>query len=92
MANLSDLKPIPCNLKVVEYDEVIGDYHIPKVAITTLENEDQIMRILRAGEYSDSITVMYKEQFDNIFKPLFSDIRELNLLIASMKIKEIITF
>lgn len=87
MANLSDLNPIPCNLKVVEYDEVIGDYHIPKVAITTLENEDQIMRILRAGEHSDSITVMYKEQFDNIFKPLFSDIRELNI-----KIKELTTF
>ena len=87
MANLSDLKPIPCNLKVVEYDEVIGDYHIPKVAITTLENEKQIMKILRAGEHSDSITVMYKEQFDNIFKPLFSDIRELNI-----KIKELTTF
>ena len=87
MDNLSDLKPIPCNLKVVEYDEVIGDYHIPKVAITTLENEDQIMRTLRAGEYSDSITVMYKEQFDNIFKPLFSDIRKLNF-----KIKELTTF
>ena len=87
MTNLSDLKPIPCNLKVVEYDEVIGDYHIPKVAITTLENEKQIMKILRAGEHSDSITVMYKEQFDNIFKPLFSDIRELNI-----KIKELTTF
>lgn len=87
MVNLSDLKPIPCNLKVVEYDEVIGDYHIPKVAITTLENEKQIMKILRAGEHSDSITVMYKEQFDNIFKPLFSDIRELNI-----KIKELTTF
>lgn len=87
MINLSDLKPIPCNLKVVEYDEVIGDYHIPKVAITTLENEKQIMKILRAGEHSDSITVMYKEQFDNIFKPLFSDIRELNI-----KIKELTTF
>lgn len=87
MANLSNLKPIPCNLKVVEYDEVIGDYHIPKVAITTLENEKQIMKILRAGEHSDSITVMYKEQFDNIFKPLFSDIRELNI-----KIKELTTF
>lgn len=87
MVNLSDLEPIPCNLKVVEYDEVIGDYHIPKVAITTLENEKQIMKILRAGEHSDSITVMYKEQFDNIFKPLFSDIRELNI-----KIKELTTF
>ena len=87
MINLSDLKPIPCNLKVVEYDEVIGDYHIPKVAITTLENEKQIMKILRAGEHSDSITVMYKEQFDNIFKPLFSDIRKLNI-----KIKELTAF
>ncbi len=87
MASLNDLKPIPCNLKVVEYDEVIGDYHIPKVAITVLEDEKQIMKILRAGEHSDSITVMYKEQFDNIFKPLFSDIRELNT-----KIKELTTF
>ena len=87
MANLSDLNPIPCNLKVVEYDEVIGDYHIPKIAITTLEDEKQIMKILRAGEHSDSITIMYKEQFDNIFKPLFSDIRDLNV-----KIKEIAAF
>ena len=87
MANLSDLKPIPCNLKVVEYDEVIGDYHIPKVAITVLEDEKQIMKILRAGEHSDSITVMYKEQFDNIFKPLFSDIRELNIKIKELTAK-----
>lgn len=86
MINLSDLKPIPCNLKVVEYDEVIGNYHIPKVAITTLENEKQIMKILRAGGHSDSITVMYKEQFDNIFKPLFSDIRKLNLKIKELTI------
>lgn len=87
MVSISDLHPIPCNIKVVEYEEVIGDYHIPKVAITTLENEKQIMKILRAGEHSDSITVMYKEQFDNIFKPLFSDIRDLNI-----KIKELTTF
>ena len=87
MVSISDLHPIPCNIKVVEYEEVIGDYHIPKVAITTLEDEKQIMKILRAGEYSDSITVMYKEQFDNIFKPLFSDIRNLNI-----KIKELTAF
>lgn len=87
MANISELYPVPCNIKVVEYDEVIGDYHIPKIAITTLEDEKQIMKILKAGEYSDSITVMYKEQFDNIFKPLFSDIRDLNI-----KIKELTAF
>ena len=58
MANISDLRPIPCNIKVVEYDEVIGDYHIPKIAITTLEDEKQIMKIHRAGEHSDSITIM----------------------------------
>lgn len=81
MTNLSDLHPIPCNIKVIEYDEVIGDYHIPKVAITILENEEQIMKLIKAGEYSDSIAIMYKEQFDNIFRPLFSDIRELNTKI-----------
>lgn len=87
MINLSKLNPIPCNIKVVEYDEVIGNYHIPKVAITILEDEEQIMKILRAGEHSDSITVMYKEQFDNIFKPLFSDIRELNVRIKELTAK-----
>lgn len=87
MINLSELNPVPCNIKVVEYDEVIGDYHIPKVAITVLEDEKQIMKILRAGEHSDSITVMYKEQFDNIFKPLFSDIRELNIKIKELTAK-----
>ena len=87
MISLSELNPVPCNIKVIEYDEVIGDYHIPKVAITVLEDEKQIMKILRAGEYSDSITVMYKEQFDNIFKPLFSDIRELNVRIKELTAK-----
>lgn len=87
MINLNELNPVPCNIKVVEYDEVIGDYHIPKVAITVLEDEKQIMKILRAGEHSDSITVMYKEQFDNIFKPLFSDIRELNIKIKELTAK-----
>lgn len=87
MINLNKLNPIPCNIKVVEYDEVIGNYHIPKVAITILEDEEQIMKILRAGEHSDSITVMYKEQFDNIFKPLFSDIRELNVRIKELTAK-----
>ena len=87
MINLNELHPVPCNIKVVEYDEVIGDYHIPKVAITVLEDEKQIMKILRAGEHSDSITVMYKEQFDNIFKPLFSDIRELNIKIKELTAK-----
>ena len=86
MINLSDLHPIPCNLKVLEYDEVIGDYHIPKVAITILEDEKQFMKLIKAGEYSDSIVIMYKEQFDNIFRPLFSEIRELNI-----KIKEFTT-
>ena len=87
MINLNELNPVPCNIKVVEYDEVIGGYHIPKVAITVLEDEKQIMKILRAGEHSDSITVMYKEQFDNIFKPLFSDIRELNIKIKELTAK-----
>ena len=87
MINLSELNPVPCNIKVVEYDEVIGDYHIPKVAITILEDEKQIMKILRAGEHSDSIVVMYKEQFDNIFQPLFSDIRELNIKIKELTAK-----
>ena len=87
MINLSDLHPIPCNIKLVEYDEVIGDYHIPKVAITILEDEKQFMKLIKAGEHSDSIVIMYKEQFDNIFKPLFSDIRDLNI-----KIKELTTF
>lgn len=87
MINLNELNPVPCNIKVVEYDEVIGDYHIPKVAITVLEDEKQIMKILQAGEHSDSITVMYKEQFDNIFKPLFSDIRELNIKIKELTAK-----
>lgn len=87
MTNLNELRPIPCNIKVIEYDEVISNYHIPKVAITILEDEGQIMKLIKAGEYSDSIAIMYKEQFDNIFKPLFSDIRELNI-----KIKELTTF
>lgn len=86
MANLSDLHPIPCNIKVIEYDEIIGDYCLSHVAITTLEDEEQIMKLIRAGEYSDSIAIIYKEQFDNIFRPLFSEIRELNT-----KIKEFTT-
>lgn len=86
MINLNDLHPIPCNINVITYDEFIGDYCLSHVAITTLEDEEQIMKLIRAGEYSDSIVIMYKEQFDNIFCPLFSEIRKLNT-----KIKEFTT-
>lgn len=78
-----NLKPIPCNINVMEYTESYGpDVSYKKVAISVRETEEEILKDINS--YSVCTIDMSQEQYKTIFEPLFKEIRELNQKIREL--------
>ena len=77
------LKPIECKLTVMNYTEGWRDVcEFEKVAISVRKNEEDIFEALVHND--DKTVVMYKEQYETIFEPLFKEIRTLNQKIIEL--------
>ena len=77
------LKPIKCNINVMEYVEAYSrNASFRKVAISVRETEKEILEDIH---YPDKHTVeMSQEQYETIFEPLFEEIKELNKRIEEL--------
>ena len=78
-----ELKPIKCNINVMEYTE---DYNsnlaFTKMAVSVRETEEDILKDLQSfSAYTISIS---KLQYETIFAPLFEEIHELNQKIREL--------
>lgn len=76
---MSTLNPISCGINVVEFKKRYGEsFSESYVAITTLQDEKEIEKHLKAENYTSNIVVMSKEQYKTIFDPLFKNISKCN--------------
>ena len=80
------LKPIPCNINVMEYTENYGaDISYKNVAISTRKTENDILKDVNS--YNKCTVCMSQEQYETIFEPLFDNIRRLNNQIRELNSK-----
>lgn len=81
-----DIKPIECKLTVMNYTEGWKDVcEFEKVAISLRKDEEDILEAVE--RYDSKTVVMYKEQYEAIFEPLFAEIRALNQQIRELNAK-----
>lgn len=86
---MSTLNPIPCTINVIEFKKKYGEsLYESCVAITTLQDEKEIEKHLKAEDYIDDIVVISKEQYEKIFNPLFKNISKCNDEIRNFLNKE----
>lgn len=80
-----NLKPISNNdIYIQEITETIGGVKIEKIAIYQKGCKHEIEKALNF-ESTKHCVVMYKKQFDLLFKPIFQQIGELNKTIRSIQ-------
>lgn len=80
------LKPIQCNINVMEYTETYGeDISYRNVAISTRQTENDILKYI--SNYNECTVCMSQEQYTTIFEPLFTEIRKLNNQIRELNNK-----
>lgn len=81
------LKPIKCNINVMEYvEDYSRNVSFRKVAISTRQTEEEITEDLY---YPSKHTVeMSQEQYETIFEPLFEEIHKLNKHIEELNSKK----
>ncbi len=56
----------------IDYIETKGNYVLEKTVIYNKNeiSEDEVKRIIKSGDYSKYILIMYREQFESVFKSL----------------------
>lgn len=86
LQDIRNLPRIPCNLKLFYYTEMIGGIEINKVAICTIEHEQEVEKA-KDFEYCKHCVVMFEEQYNEIFKPLFENIGCLNHEVKKLQDK-----
>lgn len=80
------LNPIECKLTVMNYTEGWKDVcEFEKVAISLRKDEKDILEAVE--RYDGKTVVMYKDQYEAIFEPLFAEIRALNQQIRELNNK-----
>lgn len=80
------LKPIQCNINVMEYTETYGvDISYRNVAISTRQTENDILKDI--SSYNECTVCISQEQYKTIFEPLFTEIRKLNNQIRELNNK-----
>lgn len=77
------LKPIKCNINVMEYVEDYGsNFAFENVAISVRKTEEDILKDLQSvSAYTVSVS---KLQYRTIFEPLFEEIGQLNKQIEEL--------
>lgn len=86
LQDIRNLPRIPCNLKLFFYSEMIGGVEIKKVAICDIEHEKEVEKA-KDFEYCKNCIVMYENQYNKLFKPLFENISYLNKEIKKLQDK-----
>ena len=78
------LNPIECKLTVMEYTEGWKDVcELEMVAISLRKDEKDILEAIEHNDDNKTV-VMYKDQYETIFAPLFAEIRKLNQQIKEL--------
>lgn len=87
LEDIRNLERVPCNIRLIEFTENIGGVDVEKVAIHTSGFSTEVNRAWNF-EYSPECIIMYKEQYENLFQPIFEALSKLNHQVAELQ-KEI---
>ena len=79
------LQPIPCNIFVVSYTEEWRGVKTEYTIITKNNNMKEVIRKAQANEYDPDSVKMFRQQYLNLFAPLFKQIKELNEQILKIQ-------
>lgn len=86
LQDIHNLPRVPCNIKLFFYTETIGGIEVKKIAICTIEHEKEVEKA-KNFEYCKHCVVMFEEQYNEIFKPLFESIGLLNKEVKKLQDK-----
>ena len=79
------LNPIPCNLFVLTYTEKWKGVEFHKVILTTNKDMKETLRKAKNNENDPNSIRMTKTQYENVLKPLFENIKQLNQQIYELQ-------
>jgi hypothetical protein len=86
LSAISNLEPMKSPIYVAEYSFSYGGIKIDKVAISTHSKMSEICQVIKDEDYCDKDTiVMFKDQYETIFVPLFKLISDTNVKIRELK-------
>lgn len=86
MSDIRNIHKVPCDIKLIFYSEMIGGIKIDKVAIYHIEHREEVEKA-KDLEYCPHCIVLYKSQYNTLFKPLFDNISRLNKEVTDLQNK-----